>query len=202
MYGKTRIHPKFRWESNDKHFSSIFDAHFDRKFCSCMYSPFFSFFNAFPAYLWHFLIEDLKRFKGAVSNLQGCKNLSRSIVMKFVVRKHIKHLTSNIHQKLLFHKCFLFHPWDMTYKNIQGGSNNDMLGKFLLYLFCSRTVLSFLSPSHSLHQGRFSKKWNMLAKTYPKKILVLGGDGFCGWPTSLHLSDKGWWENNITSSGV
>ena len=25
----------------------------------------------------------------------------------------------------------------------------------------------------------------------PKKVLVLGGDGFCGWPTSLHLSDKG-----------
>ena len=24
-----------------------------------------------------------------------------------------------------------------------------------------------------------------------KKILVLGGDGFCGWPTALHLSDKG-----------
>lgn len=24
-----------------------------------------------------------------------------------------------------------------------------------------------------------------------KKIFVLGGDGFCGWPTSLHLSDKG-----------
>ena len=23
------------------------------------------------------------------------------------------------------------------------------------------------------------------------KILVLGGDGFCGWPTSLHLSDRG-----------
>ena len=23
------------------------------------------------------------------------------------------------------------------------------------------------------------------------KILVIGGDGFCGWPTSLHLSDKG-----------
>ena len=23
------------------------------------------------------------------------------------------------------------------------------------------------------------------------RILVLGGDGFCGWPTSLHLSDKG-----------
>jgi UDP-sulfoquinovose synthase len=25
----------------------------------------------------------------------------------------------------------------------------------------------------------------------PKKIIVLGGDGFCGWPTSLHLSDQG-----------
>ncbi|WP_182199723.1 NAD-dependent epimerase/dehydratase family protein [Paraliobacillus salinarum] len=24
-----------------------------------------------------------------------------------------------------------------------------------------------------------------------KKIIVLGGDGFCGWPTSLHLSQKG-----------
>ncbi len=23
-----------------------------------------------------------------------------------------------------------------------------------------------------------------------KKIIVLGGDGFCGWPTSLHLSEK------------
>lgn len=23
------------------------------------------------------------------------------------------------------------------------------------------------------------------------KILILGGDGFCGWPTSLHLSDRG-----------
>ncbi|MFB1081840.1 NAD-dependent epimerase/dehydratase family protein [Jeotgalibacillus sp. JSM ZJ347] len=25
-----------------------------------------------------------------------------------------------------------------------------------------------------------------------KKILVLGGDGFCGWPTSLHLSNEGY----------
>ena len=23
------------------------------------------------------------------------------------------------------------------------------------------------------------------------KIAVLGGDGFCGWPTALHLSDSG-----------
>ena len=25
----------------------------------------------------------------------------------------------------------------------------------------------------------------------PMKVIVLGGDGFCGWPTSLHLSQRG-----------
>src|ERR1700752_153408 len=24
------------------------------------------------------------------------------------------------------------------------------------------------------------------------RVLVLGGDGFCGWPTSLYLSDRGY----------
>jgi len=28
-------------------------------------------------------------------------------------------------------------------------------------------------------------------KVDAKKVLVLGGDGFCGWPTSLYLSDQG-----------
>ena len=27
--------------------------------------------------------------------------------------------------------------------------------------------------------------------TDKKKVIVLGGDGFCGWPTSLYLSDQG-----------
>lgn len=31
----------------------------------------------------------------------------------------------------------------------------------------------------------------MAADGPKKKIVVLGGDGFCGWPTSLHLSDSG-----------
>lgn len=31
----------------------------------------------------------------------------------------------------------------------------------------------------------------MMAESGKKKVLVLGGDGFCGWPTSLHLSDQG-----------
>ena len=25
-----------------------------------------------------------------------------------------------------------------------------------------------------------------------KKVIVLGGDGLCGWPMSLHLSDYGY----------
>ena len=29
------------------------------------------------------------------------------------------------------------------------------------------------------------------AATTTKKVIVLGGDGFCGWPTSLYLSDQG-----------
>jgi UDP-sulfoquinovose synthase len=28
-------------------------------------------------------------------------------------------------------------------------------------------------------------------KAERKKVLVLGGDGFCGWPTALYLSDRG-----------
>src|SRR5438309_576611 len=32
---------------------------------------------------------------------------------------------------------------------------------------------------------KYSKKENSL------RILILGGDGFCGWPTSLHLSACG-----------
>src|SRR5690606_2436947 len=24
------------------------------------------------------------------------------------------------------------------------------------------------------------------------RVMILGGDGFCGWPTALHLSARGW----------
>ena len=31
------------------------------------------------------------------------------------------------------------------------------------------------------------------------KVLVLGGDGFCGWPTALHLSARGMtWPSSTT----
>jgi nucleoside-diphosphate-sugar epimerase len=39
----------------------------------------------------------------------------------------------------------------------------------------------------------------MMASTTPKKVFVLGGDGFCGWPTALHLADKG---TLLTSSSI
>lgn len=32
---------------------------------------------------------------------------------------------------------------------------------------------------------------NGIESTKPKRVLVLGGDGFCGWPTSLYLSELG-----------
>ncbi len=32
---------------------------------------------------------------------------------------------------------------------------------------------------------------NKNGATPKKKVFVLGGDGFCGWPTSLFLSNQG-----------
>ena len=29
-------------------------------------------------------------------------------------------------------------------------------------------------------------------KNFNKKIIILGGDGFCGWPTALYLSKHGY----------
>jgi len=37
----------------------------------------------------------------------------------------------------------------------------------------------------------FSSHVNGADGSSKKKVLVLGGDGFCGWPTSLYLSDQG-----------
>ena len=44
---------------------------------------------------------------------------------------------------------------------------------------------------------KFSRTSKLSMQTTPidntprKKVVVLGGDGFCGWPTSLYLSDQG-----------
>ena len=42
-----------------------------------------------------------------------------------------------------------------------------------------------------MSQGKMSAPAKKATKGGKKKVIVLGGDGFCGWPTSLHLSDKG-----------
>jgi hypothetical protein len=39
--------------------------------------------------------------------------------------------------------------------------------------------------------GELNGSTSSAQKVSPKKVIVLGGDGFCGWPTSLHLSDQG-----------
>ena len=49
-------------------------------------------------------------------------------------------------------------------------------------------ILSQLRVNRAISSLSMSTENNSHAK---KKIIVLGGDGFCGWPTSLYLSDKG-----------
>ena len=44
------------------------------------------------------------------------------------------------------------------------------------------------SYSFALNAEAFAATTNGVDK---KKVIILGGDGFCGWPTSLYLSDQG-----------
>ena len=43
----------------------------------------------------------------------------------------------------------------------------------------------------SLTRTTATAKSQWMMSSTNKKIIVLGGDGFCGWPTSLYLSDQG-----------
>jgi UDP-sulfoquinovose synthase len=56
--------------------------------------------------------------------------------------------------------------------------------------FSSRTAAAAAAPPTTTTQ-LFSDKTNGVNGASPKKVIVLGGDGFCGWPTSLYLSDQG-----------
>ena len=61
------------------------------------------------------------------------------------------------------------------------------------------TLISIIAFAHAFKNfqnsgrlGRVSSVLNMMSsESKPKKVLVLGGDGFCGWPTSLYLSERG-----------
>lgn len=46
-------------------------------------------------------------------------------------------------------------------------------------------------PQPASARTRGASLVKMMATSSPKKIVVFGGDGFCGWPTALHLSDEG-----------
>jgi len=74
-----------------------------------------------------------------------------------------------------------------------------------LLLFASLTPAFCFAPLHSAapslmnrttrHANNAPSPLQMASDNFdggkPKKIIVLGGDGFCGWPTSLYLSEKG-----------
>lgn len=61
-----------------------------------------------------------------------------------------------------------------------------------LSLLVSSWVASALQMRTSpLSMTRKSSLYMSKDNFKPKKVVVLGGDGFCGWPTSLYLSDQG-----------
>jgi hypothetical protein len=67
--------------------------------------------------------------------------------------------------------------------------------EILLLLLSAVTVSSF-TPTSRPAPVRIPRSttqlWAEANGAEPsKKVIVLGGDGFCGWPTSLHLSDQG-----------
>jgi len=64
----------------------------------------------------------------------------------------------------------------------------------------SRSTSSGVKHQQPQKQQQQQQQWTQLfagsngevnGAASPKKVLVLGGDGFCGWPTSLYLSDQG-----------
>jgi hypothetical protein len=62
----------------------------------------------------------------------------------------------------------------------------------LIFLFA--THFSYVQSFNGLPKTRLSRSTSikmMATASTPKKVLILGGDGFCGWPTSLYLSEQG-----------
>ena len=57
--------------------------------------------------------------------------------------------------------------------------------------FTANTPIQTKTLATSTTQLWDSANGDATASNTKKKVIVLGGDGFCGWPTSLHLSDQG-----------
>ena len=58
-------------------------------------------------------------------------------------------------------------------------------------LFANAFFKSFSPISHKYVRAGSTALQMTVQNDKPKKVIVLGGDGFCGWPTSLHLSEQG-----------
>ena len=78
-----------------------------------------------------------------------------------------------------------------------------VLSILLLMALCQESTLGFTSgiykssiikkrtSSISAWKHTRSSSLSMMASdARPKKVIVLGGDGFCGWPTSVYLSEQ------------
>ena len=72
-----------------------------------------------------------------------------------------------------------------------------MSNSFLLLMSCLIVLISVTAGFQSFRSLSIKRNANSLnmvqlaGTSKPKKVIVLGGDGFCGWPTSLYLSDQG-----------
>jgi UDP-sulfoquinovose synthase len=64
--------------------------------------------------------------------------------------------------------------------------------RILLAVSFLTTAASFTAPFRVVDPALTSTKlYAAVNADNRKKVIVLGGDGFCGWPTSLYLSDQG-----------
>lgn len=65
--------------------------------------------------------------------------------------------------------------------------------RILLFTSFISIAASFTTPFGVVKQARTSSTSLFATEDSgdKKKVIVLGGDGFCGWPTSLFLSDQG-----------
>lgn len=70
--------------------------------------------------------------------------------------------------------------------------------KFYLFLtlplttaFTVPTAHTCTTPKSTVVSSLAAEPAGINGSSQPKKVIVLGGDGFCGWPTSLYLSDQG-----------
>ena len=72
-----------------------------------------------------------------------------------------------------------------------------LLTSSLCWTCVSSFSIPFIKPavartsSTTTSQNAEQRANGVSAPATPKKVIVLGGDGFCGWPTCLYLSDQG-----------